>query len=108
MKTFEIKEEHLTLLQNAYVGWESCEFGAPAINCKRPYGNNYVEGDIAEILKWKVDEDGELTDEQYELAEKLHKETQTALQICLVMKEFKTGVFRQADAYRNRAWERVQ
>lgn len=48
-ETFEIKNEHLELLKRAFVSWDSCEYGAPAINCKRPYGNSYVEGDIGWI-----------------------------------------------------------
>jgi len=32
---FQLTEQHVTLLRNAYVNWDDCEFGAPAINCKR-------------------------------------------------------------------------
>lgn len=50
MKTFEVKEEHIKLLRSAYTSWDDCEFGAPAIDCKRSYGNSDVLGDMAEIL----------------------------------------------------------
>jgi hypothetical protein len=33
-----------------YITWDDCEFGAPACDCKRPYGNSDVYGDMAEIL----------------------------------------------------------
>ena len=45
---FTVTEEHLKLLRRAYVDWEDCEFGAPAIDCKRPYGNSDVIADIGE------------------------------------------------------------
>lgn len=113
-KVFELKEEHIKLLCRAYVGWEDCEFGAPAIDCKRPYGNSSVEQDMLEILgleevkkgiyeivlfgkeylltgedKYNID----LEDEQelFDALNALHKETKVALQIILVTKSFKAG-----------------
>lgn len=29
---------------------DSCEYGSPGLDCKRPFGNSDVEGDILEIL----------------------------------------------------------
>lgn len=84
MKTFEIKKEHMMLLKNMYVEWDSCEFGAPAVDPKRPYGNSNVYGDIGEILGIEPDENGEFTDEQYDYMLKLHKELETVLQIIVV------------------------
>lgn len=55
--TFTLTEDHIKLLSRAYIGWEDSEFGAPSIDCKRPYGNSYVEGDVAEILEWKPSKD---------------------------------------------------
>jgi len=87
---FEITEDHLKLLDRMWVGWESCEFGAPAIDCKRPYGNSFVYGDIAEIIGIEFDEDHEFNDEQIERMNKLHKEMQTVLQILVV--NARTGI----------------
>ena len=106
MKTFTIKKNHLKLLQKAYVDWDDCEFGAPEINPKRPYGNSSVVDDIAEILGWQVGE--EITEEQYELARIIHKETQVALQICLVMQKFEEGDYTQCDKYNSRTWQRIK
>jgi len=39
---FELKQVHLDLFKEMYVDWDDCEFGAPAINPKRPYGNSDV------------------------------------------------------------------
>jgi hypothetical protein len=47
---FTLTENHLKLLQKMWVGWSTCEFGAPEIDPKRPYGNSDVIGDIHEIL----------------------------------------------------------
>jgi hypothetical protein len=105
MKTFEIKEEHLLLLQKAYIGWDNCEYGAPSIDCKRPYGNSDVENDIAEIFGWEIDE--YLTEVQSRIARNLHEETKTTLQICLSLQKFETGVYRQTEEYNDRAWEKI-
>jgi len=82
---FVVQAEHIKLVKRFNVWWEDCEFGAPAIDCKRPYGNSDVTNDIAEILGWEQfeDEDGEmhLSREQGELARRLHKEMETVLQI---------------------------
>lgn len=92
MERFEIKEEHLKLLNRSYVSWDYAEFGAACIYPKKPYGNSYVEYDIAKILGWEIKDD-ELTDEQISMANKLHEETETALQICLSRLKFETGVY---------------
>lgn len=78
---FELKREHVLLLQNAYVSWNDCETGAPTIDPKRPYGNSYVEGDVAKILGIEGEgEDGELTWAQEEVCREWHGETLDALQ----------------------------
>lgn len=102
---FELTEEHLALLGRAYVRWEDCETGAPAIDCKRPYGNSYVAGDVAEILGWEIadSEDG-LTSEQEDRALALHGETLTALQIILTARDFRPGVYLKRDQYDARSW----
>lgn len=103
--TFTVTDEHIKLLRRAYVGWEDCEYGAPSIDRKRPYGNSGVAGDIAEILGW--DWDDSLTDEQVDRARELHKETQTALQIFLITGEMKTGTYAKTDKYDYRSWNRI-
>lgn len=116
---FELTDEHIKLLQNAYISWEHCEYGAPAIDCKRPYGNSSVEADIIEILEWRdmsdmSDEDWDaLYDEEGEWGELMnrartvHAETETALQIILKCKTFEPGKFRRSETWR-RNWERVE
>lgn len=101
-KTFRVTKEHIKLLQSAYMGWDDCEFGAPAIDCKRPYGNSYVYGDIADLLN--IEPDGEepdgFSDEQMSYMLKIHTELETVLQIltnCLAIKE---GWYEYADDYK--------
>lgn len=92
---FTVTEEHLKLLRRAYVGWDDCEFGAPAIDCKRPYGNSDVLDDIAEILGVAEgearDEDGEILPDAAAAFTRLHGETATVLQIALATGEFRAG-----------------
>jgi len=115
---FEIKPEHLKLLQRFYVGWGYCEFGAPEIDQKRPYGNSNVHQDMIKVLGFETIKDGiykfklfenewllkgedehniylEGADEEKLIDEldKLHKETEIALQICLQTQTFQTGIF---------------
>ena len=66
---FTVTDEHLKLLRGAYVGWDDCEFGAPAIDCKRPYGNSDVIADIAEILE--VPDDDRASERAHALSEEM-------------------------------------
>jgi hypothetical protein len=85
----EVKEEHLKLLSRMYVDWQNCEFGAPAIDCKRPYGNSSVIQDMREILGLEEDccshcrgelKTAQISDEQLTI---LHTEMQDILQIMI-------------------------
>jgi hypothetical protein len=96
---FTVTDEHLKLLRRAYVGWDDCEFGAPAIDCKRPYGNSDVVGDMAEILGVQGDEYGEVSDADAERLTRLHRETQTVLRIALTTGEFRAGRYVRSDKY---------
>jgi|SRR5882724_3765869 len=107
MQQFTVTDEHIKLLRAANVGWEDCEFGAPSIDCKRPYGNGNVYGDIAEILSITPivpdDRGAEFSNEQTDRMDALHKGTQTALQIFLATGEMKAGRY-VADNY-DRNWQ---
>ena len=65
---FILTYQHLNLMGNMHVGWQSCETGAPEIDPKRPYGNSDVAEDIANILGVNLDEDefGEIDYEIYD------------------------------------------
>jgi hypothetical protein len=100
-ETFRLTEEHIKLLHRAYVDWWDCDYGAPCIDCKRPYGNSgeMVYKNICEIVG------RELTESQ---ARKLHEELETALQIVLVTLSFKPGYYVKEDTYCNRSWKFVK
>lgn len=110
MTLFTITSDHIKLLKNAHIGWDDCEFGAPAIDCKRPYGNSYVFGDIADILgiEREPDEYGDLefSDEQESYMLKVHSELQTVLQILTQTCDIHHGVWKYD---RNECkWEKVR
>jgi len=51
------KEKDLKRLADAFyenlLFDDLCEYGYVGLDCKRPFGNSDVEGDILEIIKWK-------------------------------------------------------
>lgn len=101
MQTFTLTAEHVKLLRASNVGWNTCEFGAACIDCKRPYGNGSVFKDMAKILGIVAFEDawGEthFSKEQVALMEDLHKQTETALQIVLAAGSFEPGKYVAGD-----------
>lgn len=85
-KLFKVTQDHLKLLSNMNVSWDSCEFGAPCIDPKRPYGNRDVVGDMCKILEVEpieTDDGPHYPKGTSDKMEKLHKEMETVLQIVL-------------------------
>lgn len=111
-ETFTLTKDHLILLKSMYVRWEFGEHGAPCIDTKRPYGNSNVEGDIADALGWELFEDSDgdllLSKEQAILADRLHRETKTALQICLSTQSFQEGVYETTRPYDSTSWRLIK
>lgn len=103
--TFTVTDDHLRLLKRVYIGWEHCEYGAPAIDCKRPYGNSDVAQDICEILGWEFDEDDGPTREQEDAARAIHKEMQVVLQILCAHLAIQPGIYTRSAMWRV-DWER--
>lgn len=89
VRTFILKPEHLLLLKRMFTSWFDCEFGAPSIDPKRPYGNSDVLKDMKEILGKSFT--------KKELNE-LHKEMQTVLQIVVRNCNLEPGTY-QTDKY---------
>ena len=97
-KEFVLTEEHIKLLKRMNVGWSDCEFGAPEIDPKHPYGNSNVYDDIADIIGIEKLLDNNhfdgyefYSEENRKKMDKFHAETETALQIVLQTGEFKCG-----------------
>ena len=130
-KTFEVKEEHIKLLKSMNVGYNDyCEFGAPEIDPKRPYGNSNVHQDMLEILgleelkegiykfrlngkewllkgvdKYNIYLDGKDEETLIEELNKLHKETEKVLSIFISSETLKPGIF-ESERYGNN-WKRI-
>jgi hypothetical protein len=109
VERFALTHEHVALLRRAVVRWVDFEFGAPAIDCKRPYGNSSVLYDMAGILDVqlvKVDGGEEyVLEADADRLHRLHEETATALQVILATGSMEPGEY-VADAYR-RNWRRA-
>lgn len=109
---FELTEQHVTLLRHAYVDWDDCEFGAPAINCKRPYGNGDALTDIAKLLhpEFQSMREGAQMDWMEDNADRLrtvHEETEIALQIVLITGQMQPGRYVRSSSYDRRGWKQV-
>ena len=78
---FFVTNTHIQLLNSCYVSWNSCEFGAPTIDPKRPFGNSDVEADFQEITGLSYDE-------------KTYRELETCLQILIDELSIHTGLYR--------------
>jgi hypothetical protein len=107
--TFDLTDEHVTLLRHAYVNWDDCEFGAPAINCKRPYGTSDALTDIAKLLhpEFSSMREGAQADWLEDNADRLcslHEQTQTALQIFLITGRMLPGRYVRSSPYDQRDW----
>ncbi len=110
MEEFTITEDHLKLLKHMNVRWCEDENSAPFIDPKSPYGNSYMEDDMFEIFGWEKSKNirGELiiSTNRYMNLRKLHRETETALQICLVTGKFETGTFVKTKSFSKFSWEK--
>lgn len=101
---FTVTDQHLELLKNMYVTWDHCEFGAPQIDPKRPYGNSDVPEDMCEILGYPVPEDD--ADDYLEVyMTHLHAQMGVVLQIVLSTGTVETGTY-ESDTY-GMKWRRV-
>jgi hypothetical protein len=110
METFVLTKDHIKLLTRAFVRWNDCETGAPEIDPKRPYGNSFVAGDVAEIIGINLPdyETSETAfDDVCDEMMNIHFETKTALQIILTTKSFKPGKYQKRDPYDATSWELV-
>lgn len=126
VETFQLTEDHLKLLNHMYIQWGDDGYeGAPAVGIKRPYGNSDVFGDIAEIVAdWPLPKrnyrddymlynaDGDIVRVEardgrtfrHADFERLHKETETALQIVLCTRSFMPGLYIKTNQYYRLSW----
>lgn len=89
----ELTDEHERLAARLYIRWDDeMEWGGPAVDFKRPFGNSDMPGDVAEILQWDVDEDDGLTVDQYERAHELLYEMGHVLRDALTLWRISRGL----------------
>lgn len=115
-ETFILTDNHIKLLSNSYVSWRDTDYGAACIDPKRPYGNSDVIADMYEIVTGQTLLEGfplrnfieyeVVIDSISDFYERIHRETETALQIILYTKKFETGVYKRI-GYCNE-WIKVQ
>lgn len=103
LERFTVTDEHLKLARRMYIRYEDAiEFGGPAIDPKRPYGNGDVYRDMREILGYPdPDDDPDIDGDEASML-RLHKEMATVLQIALRTGRFEAGEY-VADRY-SRNW----
>lgn len=110
-KYFTVTEDHLKLLKRLCFRYDDyVEFGAPAVDPKRPYGNSSVYEDLGEILDWEpADEDRwgykSYSDIQRERLLKLHKSMVTVLEILVTNNGVEVGEY-ETSRYGS-VWRRV-
>lgn len=103
MTTFTLTREHVDLLRAMHWRWDHCEFGSPAVDCKRPFGSSSgIYADMAAAVGWVYDPDDQ---EQEDELGRLYRETLTALQVGLSTGSFEPGEYeRAADGWRRVEW----
>lgn len=109
MRKLKVTENHIKLLKKLYIDWEDCSFGAPCVDCKRPFGNSDVYGDMAEILGIKLanqEENPELYERQIYSLNKGYKELQDCLQILVRNLSIEVGEYECDDYGTN--WRKVE
>ena len=91
-----IRDEHLLLLKKVKWIFLSGEYGAPAIDPKKPYGNSDVESDIMDILKnLHCSTCGHELNFDKEECAKLHYELQYVLEIITQLNTFELGTYKK-------------
>jgi len=109
---FKVTEDHLKLLSNFRVVWNSTHAEVPAFNERSPYGGDDLYKDMLIILGWEIDiminnekrpnlfnceKDQVPVSLKTELF-KVYRELEMVLIICLRTMSFEPGVY-EADLY---------
>jgi len=99
MARFTLTREHVDLLRAMNWRWDDTEFGAPAVDSKRPFGFSHsYYADMAAAVGWQYDPDDQ---EQEDELHRLYHETLTALMVGLAIGSFEPGEFeRNGDGWR--------
>lgn len=102
---FTLTEQHIKLLREMRVDWNAMANGAPMIDPNRPYGNSNVYRDMLWIVYGEIVTEATIFGDQLaDSLDRLHRETQTALQIVLSTGAMEPGDY-TAPLY-TRDWKR--
>lgn len=101
MSKFKLTEAHIKLLQRANISNSGMEWGSPAIDGKRPFGNGDLYGDMAEIIGLPYDEENESLRDYLST---VYRQLETALEIVLHNLTFETGEYEEVGYGK---WERL-
>lgn len=101
MSSFRLTSEHIKLMSGLYWTWESCEYGAPSVDCKRPFGNSgrhQIVMDMADVLEIPEDRiydkgKDELIEPEAERLEALFRDMPKALGIVTRSGSFVPGLY---------------
>jgi hypothetical protein len=109
MQKFEVTHEHIKLFHKFYWDNQLCEYGAPAVDPKRPYGNSSVEDDISRILGMDPElcpHCGEIINEKVsEYCGLIHRQMKFALQVFSDTLTIEIGDYRK-DGFEK--WKKVE
>ena len=117
IETFTITEEHLKLLSRLELKWNYDNLEAPGFDSKKPYGSNNLYRKMTKILDWKVEaivnnesfdyfsDDDELPKALKDKLYNLHRELETAIEICIRRLSFETGTYRTEEYSSD--WEKI-
>jgi hypothetical protein len=82
VESFIVTQYHINLLRRMHIDWCYDEFGSPAVDPKRPFGNSDVYQDMLEILGLhQPDEWTDIAPEQADYLNSIYAQTAVALQI---------------------------
>ena len=101
--TFTLTEDHIKLLGAMFIEFDV----APLVDQKKPYGDSNIEDNVYEVLTGEFPDNG-VTKEWMKKAQKLHRETQYALQIVLKTRSFKPGKYKLKCEYDITSWVFVE
>ena len=117
IKTFTITDEHLKLISKLQLNWDYNKIGAPVFDAEKPYGNKDVYRKMIEILDWKVEvvlnnetfdyfsDNDKLPKALEDKLYNLHRELETAIEICIRRLSFETGTYRTEEYSSD--WEKI-
>jgi len=87
-----ITDDHLKLLKHACISWDERAFGAPGLDCKRPYGNSDVIDDMHRIL-YSGRDLNEPTDDTKLYYREIHAELEYVIRIVFQHRSFEKATY---------------